>query len=242
MTQAFLLQEGPWLAEYDRVLAQEKWKRNDRYLCVSVTNTDSGSVESADLLNNGAFYMEDLFEYQYIFIQERYITQIINATRSQYPQGEIIRRLNAFLKNNKYAAGASTWFSDFSQVRLYISQSRLMADYAAGRQTKKLYEFNQDVLPMIMSLLDTGDHNRLYHTDSIRELISYDAENGTELVKTLKCYVENNLNITKTYEQLYIARTTCLYRLKRISQITHMDPEDPCANLYLRILFYWMES
>lgn len=117
-----------------------------------------------------------------------------------------------------------------------------MADYAAGRQTKKLYEFNQDVLPMIMSLLDTGDHNRLYHTDSIRELISYDAENGTELVKTLKCYVENNLNITKTYEQLYIARTTCLYRLKRISQITHMDPEDPCTNLYLRILFYWMES
>lgn len=42
MMQAFLPQEGSWLTEYDRVLAQEKWKRNDRYLCVSVTNTDSG--------------------------------------------------------------------------------------------------------------------------------------------------------------------------------------------------------
>lgn len=239
MMQAFLLQEGPYLAEYDQVLTLETWQPNDLFLCVSVTNVDL--TEGAEFLNNGAFYMEDLFAYQYIFIQDRYITQIINVTRSQYPQIEILRRLNAFLKNNEYAAGTSTWFSDFSQTKLYISQSRLMADYAVGRQTKKLYEFNQDVLPMAMSLLDTKYHSRLYYTDRIRELISYDTENGTELVKTLKCYVENNLNITKTYEQMYIARTTCLYRLKRISQITHMDPEDPCTNLYLRVLFYLMK-
>ncbi len=45
------------------------------------------------------------------------------------------------------------------------------------------------------------------------------------LLETLKAFFDNNLSISKTAQAIYIHRNTLLYRLRRIKEITGLDPK-----------------
>ena len=45
------------------------------------------------------------------------------------------------------------------------------------------------------------------------------------LLETLKAFFDNNLNISKTAQAIYIHRNTLLYRLRRVKEITGLDPK-----------------
>lgn len=55
----------------------------------------------------------------------------------------------------------------------------------------------------------------------------------TEYYRTLRVYLEENLNATQTARELYIHRSTLLYRLERIREILDSDLTDPDELLYL---------
>lgn len=83
--------------------------------------------------------------------------------------------------------------------------------------------------------------SEFYCTNAVLRLLQYDRENHADLTLTLKCYLENNLNATKTQELLHIARTTCLYRVQRIERIMNVDLKDIKVQLYLLILFQMIQ-
>jgi carbohydrate diacid regulator len=45
------------------------------------------------------------------------------------------------------------------------------------------------------------------------------------LLKTVKAYFAENLNLTKAAERLHIHRNTLIYRLGKIKDLTGLDPE-----------------
>ncbi len=45
------------------------------------------------------------------------------------------------------------------------------------------------------------------------------------LLETLKAFFDNNLSISKTAQVIYIHRNTLLYRLRRVKEITSLDPK-----------------
>ncbi len=55
--------------------------------------------------------------------------------------------------------------------------------------------------------------------------------------ETLETYFENNLNITNTAKAIYVHRNTLLYRLKKIKQVTGLDPQqfNEAFQLYLAL-------
>ena len=65
-------------------------------------------------------------------------------------------------------------------------------------------------------------------------LIKYDKDNNSDLLKTLKVYLNNNCNIIKTAEELNSHRNTIKYRLNRIMEITNEDLNDPFYRLNLQ--------
>ena len=69
----------------------------------------------------------------------------------------------------------------------------------------------------------------------------HDSQSGTEYYKTLRQYLLQERNIPRTAEALIIHRTTLTYRLQKISQLVHMDLEDPEKRLYLLLSFYLQE-
>ena len=188
------------------------------------------------VLQDGAHYLVEFFDSQYIFLHQGYLVQILNIDRSSYSYEEMLRRMKIFLSNNALEAGTSTIFHDFRELQVHVGQSMLMADYALRDRQKKLYEFDENVLPMMLSFFREKGETDIYKIRYLQNLYHYDLANNTELVKTLQCYLQQNLNISETSQALYIARTTCLYRIRRIQEITHLNLEDPETNLYLRLI------
>ncbi|MEN8076397.1 PucR family transcriptional regulator ligand-binding domain-containing protein [Clostridioides difficile] len=89
----------------------------------------------------------------------------------------------------------------------------------------------------ILSLFCDIDRNDILNEFSnqiLGELIKYDKDNNSDLLKTLKIYLNNNCNIIKTADELSSHRNTIKYRLNRIMEITNEDLNDPFYRLNLQ--------
>ncbi len=76
----------------------------------------------------------------------------------------------------------------------------------------------------------------------LKKLKEYDAENRTELYKTLMTYILNERNTVATASDLYVGRSTLFYRLRKIKEITGLDNDHlarPGKNLYLRLSIFF---
>ncbi len=60
------------------------------------------------------------------------------------------------------------------------------------------------------------------------------------LLETLKAFFDNNLSISKTAQAIYIHRNTLLYRLRRVKEITGLDPKKFDDAVQLRIALKMM--
>jgi DNA-binding PucR family transcriptional regulator len=59
------------------------------------------------------------------------------------------------------------------------------------------------------------------------KLLEYDAQRGSELVRTLSHHLEHGGNYELTAKSLIVHRNTLKYRLQRIRQIGQLDLGDP---------------
>lgn len=118
----------------------------------------------------------------------------------------------------------------------------MMARFALQDRKKKLYEFDKYALPVMLHQLKNTESVEIFCNNKIHRLLSYDKENGSDLLKTLRVYMDNNQNVSRTSKALFIARTTCLYRLERIQEIAHIDFNDPKENLYVRLILQMINS
>ncbi len=75
-------------------------------------------------------------------------------------------------------------------------------------------------------LLDGGgsQHRRGFVDDALGPLTRYDAEHGTQLVPTLRTYVQADYNANETARRLYVHANTLAYRLRTIRRLVGGDP------------------
>lgn len=66
-------------------------------------------------------------------------------------------------------------------------------------------------------------------------LISYDKENGTQLLQTLDTYFSVSGNITEAAKCMYIHRNTYIYRLDKIKDILKDDFTSPSRMLEYQV-------
>jgi len=71
--------------------------------------------------------------------------------------------------------------------------------------------------------------------DAIGPLIEYDRENGSELIKTLRAFLENNQNSAQTAKALYVHYNTLRYRLDRIREIMGDALDNPRQRLAIEV-------
>ena len=81
---------------------------------------------------------------------------------------------------------------------------------------------------MYKILLDVADKTVLeeYYNETIKVLDDYDANNGSNLVKTLECYMDNNGSVFETADELFVHRNTVNYKLKKIESLLGISIAD----------------
>lgn len=64
-------------------------------------------------------------------------------------------------------------------------------------------------------------------TGPVKALVEYDAANGTQLVATLRAWLDHFGDVASAAEELVIHKNTFRYRLRRLSELAHIDLADP---------------
>jgi DNA-binding PucR family transcriptional regulator len=89
----------------------------------------------------------------------------------------------------------------------------------------------------LLSHVDGSEQLGLFCHPVLGLLRRYDHENGTELYRTLKVYVDSGGSVKHTAEALYVHRNSLMYRLGRIEELGKIDINDPDTSFILKMSF-----
>jgi sugar diacid utilization regulator len=71
--------------------------------------------------------------------------------------------------------------------------------------------------------------------ETLQPLVEYDRTHRSDLVTTLRTYLDAGLNLTRTAKALYVHPNTVEYRLRRIRELSSRDPRTPDDLLILSL-------
>ncbi|MDQ0252995.1 sugar diacid utilization regulator [Evansella vedderi] len=77
--------------------------------------------------------------------------------------------------------------------------------------------------------------------DTLGPIIAYDERNETDLLETLKVYLESNQNMAQTAKKMYVHTNTIKYRLKTINQILQIESLSGRIAFDLQLALYIQE-
>lgn len=89
---------------------------------------------------------------------------------------------------------------------------------------------------LLYLMLDHPELDRFYE-ENLAQLEAYDTEWETELVPTVRMYLEQGANLNSAAKELFIHRHTMRYRLEQIAELLNVDIDSQEVLLNLQIAF-----
>ena len=87
----------------------------------------------------------------------------------------------------------------------------------------------------MFGILHQNEHSFVSDNQALQILLNYDRINHSNYVQTLRYYLADNCNASKTASRLYIHRHTLQKRLDKIYDLCGINPDDYYARLYMSI-------
>jgi sugar diacid utilization regulator len=134
--------------------------------------------------------------------------------------------------------GISPAVFDLDDFRLAYECARQSLEIGSRLQTKdssRITHYEDLGLFRIVSIAESLTSLERFCYDAIGPLLVYDRENDTDLASTLRTFLEQNQNSTKTAKLLYIHYNTLRYRLERIKAILGDILENPRQRLEIEL-------
>ncbi len=237
LLRALFEQAEPDSAVID-VLAANGWHPEDAYLVVAAEPVD------ADLRAAKLHSLCDRIEAAFPVCCAFSISPVIAAIfRFEHTtDAGIIKQLNELGKKERIRFGiceATAGFSDLPN-RLSLAKDVLRRVPASGRNTLSFSDIAEEYFcERSVSEYATS----LICLRSVLVMADYDREHATNYIVTADRYVHNRFNAVKTANELFIHRSTFLYRLERIKAQFGLDLEaEMTAPLHLFLSLQLMKK
>lgn len=133
------------------------------------------------------------------------------------------------------AAGKSPAFTDMSRLPECYRAALVALRYSAEKPGT-VHSFEEAILPYSAKLLRETSPFDLRHPALI-QLEEYDALHEGNLKETLRLFLQNRCGYTDTAEALFIHRSTLLYRLRRIQELTGLNLDSYETRLHLALSY-----
>lgn len=159
-----------------------------------------------------------------IFRQDKHLIVVLQ----DFPQ-EIVKnaleRLNEICNYGqriKIHAGVSV--NDFGIKSLPRGYKRAISILRIAEKQDKSYLFYSNI-GFLQLLLEVDDNNTLkrFYDETLGQLEDYDKKNQTDLLNTLRCYLDNNASVQEVAKVTYVHRNTINYKIKKIKEILNCD-------------------
>lgn len=224
----------------DTQLMQYGWTYMDTYFCACLfTNEEDDHINAIQYRCNR---LMDQFPHSCVFYDGRCIVMLINSTLSEIDSLTFQTQIAVILREGLIKAGVSTPFTDLRDFPDYYRQA--MAAFDTGRKRQEMfwsYRFEDYRIAYILQKALSDLPGELLCSKVIFILQEYDQTHTSELNLTLKTYLENERNLTRTSELLDVHRSTLLYRISRIEKLTGADLDQPQVRFDL-LLSYALEE
>ena len=162
----------------------------------------------------------------------------LNKSEANVRSRSFYQELAFFLREHICTAGVSSRFSGFDNIFFAVKQAEAALDI--GRQVQPsfwYYLFDDYRLQYLLKKAGDEIPVRNLMPAALITLQEYDREKNAELCLTLKAYLRNNQNDSRTAELLHIHRTTLYRRLERIYKLTGLRLDHP--DTVLEMLMLW---
>jgi DNA-binding PucR family transcriptional regulator len=133
-------------------------------------------------------------------------------------------KLASDLVEQRASVGISGAHEGLGKLAVSYSEAKEAIEVAVAAGGGRVMAF-KDVL--IDSIVRSSRHADRILEETIGPVLRYDAERQSQLVPTLRAYVDAGFNLTKSAELLRVHPNTVVYRLRRVEELTGRDPHVP---------------
>lgn len=223
-----------------QMLNEFSWLSTHSYFCINI------KISSLDIqnltVNSICKQIESLIINSCAIFYNNDIAVFINLTKFNGTVEDAMNKLAILLRDNYLKAGVSNTFIGFSEIKYNYLQACIALD--TGRRYKPyqwIYTFD-DIAPFYLVESCTKElPSNLVCSKKILSLINHDNNHETHYYNTLRIYLLNNLNAVKSSNDLFIHRSTFLYRIQKIKDLINIDFDDKLSIFYFIVSFNILE-
>ena len=221
-------------------LSRNSWHVRHHYLCISVL-LDTYDVQN-HLIQNMTMSINRLIRGSCAFAFNKGICIYVNLDLFKGDNSDVISKLASFFRDNNLKAGVSNTFVGFNEIKLHFDQAELALNIGLRRRpTIWIHRYKDNVEDLLLESCVSKLPAKMLCAPELIRLREYDETNGTNYCFTLLTYLKNHMNKVQTAKDLYIHRSTFLYRLDRIQRLTGLDFEKSYKPWYMLLSFELLE-
>ncbi|MEN6594909.1 MAG: helix-turn-helix domain-containing protein [Clostridiaceae bacterium] len=193
--------------------------------------------KNGDLRENQAYAVCDSLENEIpdccAFLMDSMIASVVSLPRGE--EERVIAVLRAFANERGLRFGTSAVMSGYQFFPQRFKQARFSLD-AKKESGTSITLFSDAADAYLLGCATETLPAELVCMRSVCEMAQSDREHDTNYLETAERYIKNRFNAVKTAGELYIHRSTFLYRLERIKTQFGLDLDSEQPSL-LRLLY-----
>ena len=212
------------------------WLSSHTYLCIvlQISYLDQKNLTVRSICG----YIENILSGSCAFQFKNDIVVFVNLTLSSMTQSDIASKMSCFVRDSLLKAGYSRALLGHFNFRRQYDQACIALEVGSRLNPSFwIHRFNDIALDYILEQITRKLPAYMVGHEKLLRLKYADEENGTEYFRTLRLYLDNHFNAVQTARELFIHRSTFLYRLERIKAILGTDFNNKDEILYLMLSF-----
>lgn len=211
------------------------------FLCIKIlVNTHVRQIVAMEYLLRE---LEDCLPECAAFEYESAMVVFVNLEMSGLTETQVYEKISVFLKGLHLIAGISNICSNLSMARYYYRQASIALEFGTREAPEKCCHKFSDYMLYYMLFSCTGEFPlEFFLSDGFQKFLQYDESSHADYIKTLRAYLNNNMNISQTAKELFIHRSTLLERLKKINSFLDIDLMKADERLMMSIILRILEE
>lgn len=126
----------------------------------------------------------------------------------------------------------------FDALDCVLQQYRLVVYCLGATHESGLIQAKDKALEFIKEEISSNNSFESLLHPALKVLREYDRANQSNMLETLRVYLDNDRNAQRCASILYLHRNSLQYRIRRIQEIADLNLGDPAERMWLRLSFF----
>lgn len=202
---------------------------------------------SEEIITKYGFYLKQRFQIEnpssVALLHEENLIGILNNSKTLWNSKNFQQSIQNWIGNIQFIAGASNCFMNLFDLSSYYIEAKAAISFT-DKEASTISVFSDCWIPYILQncIGDLPIQNLL--PTELLNVIRYNQTSNVDYIETLKIWIEEGRNDTRTASRLFISRNSFLSRRERLFSLLDntLDNPDIRFQLYLSIRLYEQQN